>query len=280
MNPDQYLAAHNSGAIIAAFLAATRVQINPHPQGRGFVILPDAAGAKVEYIEQPALPPRAAGTVTANDTASFITAVQRHGTREATVLYASLAPAQFIAVLNDHGSKGKPHWRDHRVAFTLGHSKEYLAWHHHNGHDKTFTQEKFAYFIEDNLPDFKSPEGAKMLDIALNFRAQQQVAYKGVQRLQNGSVDISYSETTTANAGEKKVNVPERFKINLPIWAGLNQKKYDIDARLRYRVAGGALALWYELERPHVVVERAFADELKAIKDALTEFPVIFGQAG
>jgi hypothetical protein len=31
-----------------------------------------------------------------------------------------------------------------------------------------------------------------------------------------------------------------------------------IQARLRYRISGGGLVLWYELVRPHKIVEYAF----------------------
>lgn len=117
-------------------------------------------------------------------------------------------------------------------------------------------------------------------DIALNFKASKQVSYKGATRLQNGTVDIAYSEQVEGGAGPQgKINIPETFTVSIPVWAGLDQKKYELEARLRYRVGSGTLSIWYDLNRPHKIVESAFKDTLEQVEKSMGKTPIIFGKA-
>lgn len=270
-------------ALLALGALAGSVHPNPHKDGRAFVILTDKdGGLKVEYLDRPTFPERRNGTVHAADTDSFIAAVTRHVSKESTVLYASLHPAAFVAVLNDHGKKqagneSGSHWRDHRVSFALGYSKEYDLWL--NRQKQPMAQEDFAFFIEDNLPDFKNPEGARMLEIALNFRVKNNLAFKSALKLQDGSVDLQYTEQVEGGAGRAgNAKVPETFTIEIPVWSGLEARKYVFEARLRYRVQGGALSIRYELARPQKIVETAFKHVLEKIRDGVKDVPVIFGK--
>lgn len=275
--------------LIAAGMALARVHANPHQGGRSFVFAPKpGGGVEIVYLEAPDHPARKSGTITVKDVDSFIEATERHKDNNYTVVYASLQPVQFTAVLNDHQSgelaasdyKGGQ-FRDHRVVFPLEHSKEWLLWEKQDG--KHFEgQEAFAYFIEDNLPDFQKPAGAAMLDIALNFRAKVSVSYKGATRLQNGSVELNYTETVEGNAGPSgRITIPEEFTLMIPVWAGLDQEKHQLEARLRYRVQGGQLRIWYDLNRPHKVVEKAFAKTLHKIETTLGDkTPIVFGAPG
>lgn len=240
-------------------------------------MVPKADGSmEVVYLERPESPFRLSGVVVVNDVESFVTATQRYFTKEGSVIYATLDPASFTAVLNDNRGEG-PDWRDHRVSFTLNHSKEYLAW---TGKNRTaMPQEEFAYFIEDNMPDFSEPSGARMLEIAINFRVKQGVHFSSAIRLNDGTVSMEYTEQNAAGATKTgKVSIPEKFKIDIPVWAGLEQKTYEFEALLRYKVSEGDLNIRYELQRPHKVVEKAFADTLDEIRLNIEGATVIFGK--
>ena len=142
-----------------------------------------------------------------------------------------------------------------------------------------FTQEQFAYFIEDQIADFREPTGAKMLETALNFRVKQGIHFKSGMRLQDGTVQFEYSEQNEGAVGTQgKLSIPELFRIDIPVWEGLGQKKYQFEARFRWKLSGGNLALRYELIRPHKVIEQAFKDVLDGITAKLKDVPVIFGK--
>lgn len=276
----------DTGALIALGAVLGEVRENPHPEGRDFVILPnEKGGAKIEYLERPPFPERRIGAVVVDDTESFILATNRHADKAHTVLYASLEPASFTAVLNDHGPKKDAdkdigaHWRDHRVSFPLAYSKEFTLWNQNQ--KKVKSQEEFAFFIEDNLPDFKSPEGARMLEIALNFRVKNNIAFKSALKLADGSIDLQYTEAVEGGAGRTgNTRVPETFTIEIPVWSGLEAKKYVFEARLRYRVPSGSLQIHFELVRQHKVIELAFEEVLEQIKKGVKDIPIIFGKAG
>lgn len=264
-------------ALIALGAALVETRENPHPHGRSFVTVPKADGSvEVVYLERPDNPVRLSGAVEAYDVESFIAATSRYYDSEKGVIYATLDPAAFTAVLNDN-HRGVSDWRDHRVSFALKHSKEFIGWMAQ--HKRPMAQEEFAFFIEDHMPDFSEPSGARMLEIAINFRVKQGVHFSSAIRLNDGTVSMEFTEQNTAGATKTgKVNIPEKFKIAIPVWAGLDQLIYGFEALLRYKVDGGNLAVRYELQRPHKVVEKAFADTLDKIKTEIEDSTVIFGK--
>lgn len=271
-------------SLLSAGMALGKVQSNPHPEGKGFVMLPSKdGGVAVVYLERPDMPHRMKGAVKVNDTESFVTAANRHSKKPESVIYAALHPACFTAVLNDHIEKsvaqsnmGNAGWRDHRVIYALANSKEHNVWQ--GSAKKDMAQDAFAYFIEDNLPDFKTPDGAKMLEIATNFRVKQGIAFKSNIRLQDSQVQLEYTEQNEGGGGRSgNMTIPETFKIEIPIFDGIEAKKYLMEVRLRYRVSQGTLAIRYELVRPHKVIEQAFKEVLEDIRKGLKDAPIIFG---
>jgi hypothetical protein len=55
-----------------------------------------------------------------------------------------------------------------------------------------------------------------------------------------------------------------------------NEAPREIDARLRYRVKDGALTIWFELVRPHKVLEAAFRETWARIEQE-TQTPILLG---
>lgn len=272
----------NTGALLAVGALIGRPQQNPHPDGQAFVIVPKASGDwEIQYLDRPMLPSRRIGTVNVFDVQSFIEATNRYALKMGTVIYAQLKPgACFTAVLNDHPkliNGDTAAWRDHRVHFALGFSKEYETWTGRMG--KPMSQEEFAFFIEDNLPDFQTPNGAKMLEIALNFKVNRKVNFKSAISLSDGTTELQYSDVADGGAiGQaRKMPLPETFIFKIPVWSGLNQDVHQFEARLRYKVADGALAIRFDITRPHKVVETAYQDVLSAIRKGVKNVPVIFG---
>lgn len=254
-----------------------------YPDAGDFLVLRDAAGNETPFpINFRAPPPtRKVGSVEADDAESFLEYWTRHN--EGGHIYAQMKPhVAFTGVLNDHKADA-PGYRDHRVTFKVTHSKEWEIWTGHSGRDKAFTSnEEFALFLQDNLPDISRPEPAKMMQIALNFRLKSQVTFNAVQRLGDGNIDIGYANVVEASAGSDKggkLVIPETFFIRIPVWSGLNPKFYELEARFRYRVADQKVTLWYELVRPHKVIEQAFGDLVAEInKSAKTK--ILFGKPG
>lgn len=235
-----------------------------------YIIVRDADGNETALPLDATLNPphRKTGTVKLCDAESFIAYYGIHG--NGAPVYATMRPAKFVAVLNDH-TKEAAGWRDHRADFTVQHSMEWTTWNKTNG-QKFDSTDSFAMFIEDNAPDIINPDPATMLAMALNFRVNEQVAFSKAIRLQDGHTDLVYQNLVTAEAGKDaqggKVAIPELFTIRVRCWDGLNAKAYEVQARFRFRLAAGRLTIWFELVRPLLTVQQAFADLWKQISEA------------
>lgn len=249
---------------------AMALRVNHTGDGHEFVVLP--AGAKLQSVENmQKTPARARGTVNLRDMASFIAYVRERCpdvTSESSTLrmYGTITPKPgFRAVFNDHGA-ALPGWRDDLAVFDCPLSEEWTRWTAKNG--TKMDQETFATWIEDNLPDIAEPAAADMLEIARSLEAKKKVNFASGLRLSNGQTQFTYEETIEGTASKGRITVPEVFALGLPVFE--NGDRYRVEARLRYRIAdGGKLTMWYDLLRPHKILEDAMRFQWKAIEAAL-----------
>lgn len=236
---------------------------NPHPESKDYALVPK--DHDLVYLERPGFPLRRKGTVKLSDTASFLEYWKRQSD-EASYIYGSMEPAQFLAVFNEHHCTDGPDWRDHRALYTLSHSDEWVEWLSHD--KKPFDgNETFAYWLEENLFDISMPDPAKFMDIALNMRVKQGQVFGNKVNLNDGNIVLEYVNQVDATAGANgKLAIPEKFQINIPVFKGIDAPRYKIDARFRYRLSGSTLRIQYELVRPVKVFESAFKTMLAEIQ--------------
>lgn len=238
----------------------------------------------VEKDESKMLPKplRKIAQVRVRDVDSFIEYVKRHGSLTDCTIWCLAnyveGKISFTGIINDHGAdENAPAWRDHRALFSPEFSEEWRRWTGVNR--KQMSQTEFAAFIEDNLKDIASPDGAglpsgsAMLEMALSFEATQDMRFKSAVRLSNGGVNLSFVQDDDAQTLQK-MSVFERFAIGVPVF--WNGDAYQIDARLRYRVRDGKLAFWFELIRADKVLEAAATTIVSTIKEK-TGNPFFFG---
>jgi uncharacterized protein YfdQ (DUF2303 family) len=238
-----------------------------------FVVIPD--DHSVKKLEDTLLNPlRTRATVAINAADSFIAYINKHKT-DATSLYGSMGDKpSFIAVIDDH-VPAVAAWREHKATYACPLSPEWLTWTNPLHNAKAKTQVDFARFIEDNLLDIVDPSAAEVLAVSRTLEAKKSVSFSSGVRLDNGDVQFTFNEETKGTAGKGTIDIPERFGIAIPVFEGGD--KYRIDARLRYRINdGGQLSMWYELERPHKVIEHATKEVWKAIAEG-TGLPIING---
>jgi uncharacterized protein YfdQ (DUF2303 family) len=241
--------------------------IDDHP----YIVIPD--GSTLHDAEQFLLAPmRKRGAVTLCDVASFVSFVMAERT-DATRIYSQFTQPVFKAVINDHGTTG-PGWRDYVATYACPLAAEWTTWRSKSG--AHMNQEQFAQFIEDNLPDIAVPTAAEMLEISRSLEAKKKVNFASGIRLSNGQNELTYEEEITGTAQKGKLKVPEEFTIGVPVLEG--GLKYAVNARLRYRIAdGGKLTMWYELIRPHKILE----DAVNAVRleiEQKTSLPVFNGK--
>lgn len=252
-------------ALNAGMLLADVRHVDAEPGA--FVSLPPGATAhSLEHLQ--AAPFRARGTVQVRDAASFSRLILNRKAPRGLRVYGVMTPSpKFVAVLNDHASYA-PGWRDDRIVYDCPLSREWKTWTAASG--KQMDQVAFAQFIEDNLPDIATPPAADMLEISRTLEAKKKVNFASGLRLSNGEHQITYEEQIEGASAKGRLQVPETFSIGIAVLE--EGDRYQVEARLRYRIAdGGKLTMWYDLLRPHKILEDAVTFAWKWLETELGE---------
>jgi len=256
-----------------AATAATR-----HEEGlQPFAVVPD--GYEVASLESLRLmPTRIKQGVRVFDADSFIKYFTDYVKPDSRIFVDVQKPA-IVGVIDYHEQAGIAEWGDHKVSFEFRHTKEWNIWMGAN--KKQMSQADFAQFIEDNLPDIIEPSHANMLEISRRMEAKKNVNFSSSNRLDNGEVQFVYEEEIRGTVNKGEMAIPEVFKLRIcPFEPGLppypDGSAYKVEARLRYRIKENGLTLWYELVRPHKIVEDAVAQIVIKIKGGVVN-PVTLG---
>lgn len=223
------------------------------------VVVPD--GHKVVFLEQAVYnehcqaPERKAGNVQVQQVASLLEYWSLYSDEDSRA-FADPATASVLAILDYHHSSAErtARWGKHRVTLTLTKTDEWKIWKSQDG--KPQTQGDFADFLEDNAPDIIEPNAATFVEAARDLRAKSEVSFQSAQVAKDGSINFAYQEETKGSFGKANMEIPERFTIAVPVYDGMD--KVRIQARLRYRINGGKLTMWYSLHRADYHEREAF----------------------
>lgn len=251
---------NNSGSQATTLLSAGAAMAKPVPVGTTHaVVVPE--GYVVQDLEKLLpQPTRKRGAFKFRDAASFVAYFKRH--QLGSSLYGRIDAPRFLAVFDDHRND-EPGWRDHTATYDCPLSPEWKAWTAAN--KRAFKQAEFAQFIEDNLPDIVEPPGADMLEISRTLEAKKKTNFASGIRLANGQQELTYEEQIEGTASKGKLQIPETFSLGIPVLEG--GPAYKVQARLRYRIEGGLLTMWYDLLRPHKIIEDAVLAVWKEIEE-------------
>jgi len=218
-------------------------------------------------------PRRQTGTVNVHDAPAFIAYMTKHALGESEV-WADIANQQLVAIINANQGNGDgpdspsgAGWGDHRAQLTLRKTPAWTAWE--SGNRKFIAQTSFAEHVEERLPDFATPSGADMLELAQSFKAHTKVNFESSRRLKSGETTLEYREETEATAGKKgTIAIPDVFTLGIAPFDGT--QGYKVNARFRYRITDGTLLLGYVLERPEDILRAAFDDIVTAVDGGIT----------
>lgn len=194
---------------------------------------------------------------------SFCAYVKLHKVEGPTRVYAQSAPPRFACVFNDHCPDTGPGWRDFGASYDCPLSAEWRIWTGSTA--KRMAQAEFAQFIEDNAPDCVEPDSATMIEVARSLEAKKSVRFASDLRLDSGARELSFETQIAGTAGKGKLQIPEVFTLGLAVLDG--GPRYAVAARLRYRIDdAGKLSMWYDLVRPHKVLDDAVREAVVMVK--------------
>jgi uncharacterized protein YfdQ (DUF2303 family) len=260
-------------AIVAAISKPPQILT---PEGMSaFALVPE--GYTLTSLKQQLLTPeRVCQHVTLLTSDDFL-AYWRRFKSDSSVVFGDERNATYRAIVDFHAANGTPKWCSHMATYACPKSKEWEVWNGSNG--KRMPQAAFAEFIEDNYPDIIKPSHAEMIQVSTNLSAKKSVQFSQATRLDNGQSQLVYQEDVKGSVETKggTMKVPDGFTLKLAVFLG--GPAYQLDARLRYRIDDGKLQIWYDLHRPHKVVEAATQAVTQAIRKGIGEDPMFLGAA-
>lgn len=218
-------------------------------------------------------PRRTVGTVMTRTADGFKNAVLQRAGDQPVTLYSDEVNAHLVAVLNDDDNN-QAGWRDHRVELSVRTTPEWAHWVQKQG---LRGQVEFAEAIEAGLDEIRTPTPADMLRIAETFEANINVKFAQGEQLRDGARQITFEEEVKAKAGGGSMEIPESMLLNIAPYIG--GPKYEIVARVRFRIREQKLTIGYDLVRPHEVEAAAFRDTVALILGELSDIVVIEGVA-
>lgn len=254
-------------------------------QGVPHLIRPSGDGAwtHTAFPELLPKPLRKKGQLHIHEVDSFIAFAKKQGSLAVTNIYLDVDYSNqkilATAVFNDDGDEAG--WKDHRAVFTPRLGEEWRRWNEKDG--MKFDQAALAHFLETNIsdittpPDSKLPSGSDVLTFVSRLEEIRTVKYGSGVNLQNGMVQIEFTEEGDS-ATKGKLELFKEFAIGIrPFFGG---SAYEVRAFLRYRIDrnSGGIVFWYELQRADRVLEDASKELIDKIKTS-TGFPVIYGSA-
>lgn len=272
------------------FSHATRLTAPIMPDPEGFsgppkMLVP--AGYQLRDLEgwKPLVPEVLTELKSTTDLESFVAYVERFGT-ERTILLStdSRAPVLTITACIDYhgkpvpsplqpdgGLSQQPGWCRHLMTYKAEPSTQWVRWK--KVACTTCTQEVFARFLEENLKDVKSPNGADILAIVHTFKVDRNVTYSKAINLNNGNVRFTYNDESKASAGGiKEMEVPEKFRLAMPILR--RGQTLEFEARFRYRVdEHGKLSMWVEIPNDDLLMEAANEAGMAHVRKLLPAVP-------
>lgn len=225
--------------------------------GKPFVVVETGKMEFKDVESFAASPTRVRQNVTMSDRESFIRYVNDFKDTSSRIFARfSDTGGSFRAVLDYHNDPVTPRWGDHVAIYACPTTPEWDLWIANNA--KTLTQDQFSEFVEKMRLSFKEPDVATMLEIARTLEASQTGKFESHINPTNGNRSLIYKDETNAVAGPSKTSIPSIITLLLqPFRRG---SMYQVEAGLRYRIAGGKVTFQYDLVRAHEVVETALKE--------------------
>lgn len=261
---------------IAKIQQITLLGTNPQSATVGdYVVLPNGTVTDLTPIAEKRLsrPRRLEQRVLFEDVESFL---HYYAQFQGGVLFATMDPQlACVKAIFDYHDKDGGNWCKHVARFKPVQTLPWKQWLEYNG--AKMSQQEFAVFMEDHAMDVHSPDPATMLEVARELEVKRDVQFAGGTRTTDGNTVLQYAEETTTRVGKGQIAFPSEFRFFLKTHQGFGAM--SVNARLRYRLQDGKVTLWYDLVKPHEVLERVMTEALDKI-EAATGQKIMLGQLG
>ena len=244
---------HEHNSDIAALATVARQAMHPvrlHNDDKVLIIPEGYTVVDRPKPEKPQIIQKSVEVVEAN---SFINYLQKYKS-EHTHLTASASRGFMRAILDYHGPN-EPDNCDHQLYFHPIASDEWNVWAHLNGEWQE--QRDFMEFLEENLTDIVTPDGALLLDMVRTFQGTKKIEFKAGVNNHDGTVQMRWSESIE-NGREGELLIPTEMELAIPVFQG-DLEAYKIKVFLRHRIQNdGTVKFCYKLHRAPAIKREAF----------------------
>lgn len=228
---------------------------------------------------------------------SFVDLVNRFKQANSAIFARDSADAPgLLAVFDYHpavaeGVDEARHMR-HLALYQFPLSEEWKAWTAQDG--KQMEMPDFAAFLEDHIADVVADAAptsdaakeyvnavggtiaspSKLIDLSRRLHIHEASTVREARNLTSGEAQLTF-ETQHTDADGKPVTLPSLFMICIPIFA--RSETFDrLLVRLRYRKRDARVVFWFEIWRPDLAFQQAFADAC-AKAESETGLPLFVG---
>lgn len=236
------------------------------------------SGMKAESLAPYLPPPRIKRTVTLLEASSFVDYVNRFKTSN-TLIFANVTEtdASFFALLDYHAPAPEltPAYCEHAAKFALIRTPEWKVWTEQDR--DPMSQVDFATWLEDNLTLFTEPTGAALLELIQTLSGKQDVRFNSAVRLQSGANKLHFDEDVVlrgaSSTTEGDVELPSVLVAGIAPFQGA--PKYEVRARLKYRIESRRLSLWFETIGIHVIIRDSILLVTKEVSEKTGIIPLL-----
>lgn len=252
--------------IVELGVAAAKPEVQTNGD-KAFAFLP--SDTKAHDLSAFFPPTHIARAVEVLDAGSFADYVNRYKT-DRTLLFAKVSDSGAVlkAILDYHGAAPelKAERCEHTAIYSTADTSEWKTWMAANR--KPMNQVEFATWLEDNLPLFVEPKGADLLELVKTLVGKSDVRFTSSLRLDSGANQLHYDEDvslkgqTTTKPGD--IELPNIITAGIAPFQGA--AKYEVKARLKYRIENRKLSLWFETIGVHTIIRDSVLEVVKEIE--------------
>jgi uncharacterized protein YfdQ (DUF2303 family) len=239
--------------------------------GDPFALVP--ANYQVQSLAQFCPPVRVKQSVQLIDAGSFCEYVNRFKNVD-TLIFATVTQtgANLTAIIDYHrpvaNSRPMPEYCHHMAKLSLVETEEWKRWTAANR--KAMTQVEFATWLEDNADLFNgvkagSLKGADLLELVSTLHGKSDVRFNTMLRLKDGGNRLNYEEDVGVQGQirSESIDVPQIITAAIQPFEGAPH--YEVNARLKTRIEGRKLTMWFETVALHKIVRDAILDTVKKV---------------
>lgn len=250
--------------------------------GEPYAVVPN--GYAIQNLAHLLPPTRVKQCALLVEAGSFCDYVKRYKNPD-TMIFAQVTStgATLTAVIDYHGAadeagKVRPEYCAHLAKLELVQTPDWTAWC--RADRQPMEQVTFASWLEDHAYLFNSVKdgalkGADLLALVQTLTGKSEVNFTSKMNLKNGATEYTYEEVVNVQGTtvSGKMEMPGLISAALQPYHG--GPVYQVDARLKTRIEGRKLRIWFETVQLDKIIRDSVLDTVKMVAEQTGIVPLL-----